>query len=276
MNRYLEGISLAAIGRGNRRLLAPAKARAAEAGSGHAEKLAVWRERRAKAAAIKDPEQRARALDAVGERPVHPMLVTAGCAVIGAVVLAGVPAVRHHGAVIATGTLTLWLIAALILGQADAIEEGVEETAEGGVEEAAVEPDQAPAATAPTAADARLAVATLGAAGGHVALTAVVAHLASAHPLWKRSGKAAKALLAEAGVRCRDGVRVDGVSVSGIHQDDVPPLPSPQEAAHGAVVVAGQSGNNNANNSEARSTREGFATIPDPDNPARTIVVRAA
>lgn len=276
MARYHEGISLAAIGRGNRRLLGPLKARAAEAGEDHAEKLTAWRERRAKAAAIKDPEQRAQALDVVGDRPMHPMLVAAGCTVVSAVVLAGVPAVRHHAGVIATGTLTLWLITALILGQAGA----VEETAEDGIEEAKEESDggteQAPAATAPTPDDARLAVAALGASGGHVALTAVTAHLAAQHPLWKRSGKAVRALLGEAGVRVRGGVRVEGVSVEGIHRDDVPALPSPSTPAPGAVVVAGQSNNNNANNIQQVGSGEGFITRPDPDNPARTIVVHTA
>ncbi|MFE2346466.1 hypothetical protein [Kitasatospora cineracea] len=140
-------------------------------------------------------------------------------------------------------------------------------------EETAPTPRQEPS---PTPADARLAVVLLGAAGGHVALTAVTAHLAAQHPLWKRSGKAVKALLGEAGVRVRGGVRVEGVSVEGIHRDDVPPLPSPSGAAPGSVVAAGQSNNNNANNAPQVGGGEGFITRPDPDNPARTIVVHTA
>ncbi|MFB7678220.1 hypothetical protein ACFC26_43190 [Kitasatospora purpeofusca] len=139
-------------------------------------------------------------------------------------------------------------------------------------------PDQEPApalsvTTEPTPTDARDAVALLGVAGTHVALTAVAAHLAAEHPLWERSGKALRALLREAGVRVRDGVKVDGVSVPGIHHDDVPPLPSPSGPAPWSVVVAGQSNNNNHNNAQEWATREGFVMQTDPDNPARTIVV---
>ncbi|MFB7672919.1 hypothetical protein ACFC26_16075 [Kitasatospora purpeofusca] len=136
------------------------------------------------------------------------------------------------------------------------------------------EPTPAPSVTAdPTPVDAHHAVALLGAAGAHVALTAVAAHLAVEHPRWERSGKAVKALLREAGIRYRDGVRVDGVSVPGIHHDDVPPLPSPSNSAPAPVVVAGQSNNNNHNNTESWPTREGFVMRADPDNAARTIVV---
>ncbi|MFG2903683.1 hypothetical protein ACGF13_01255 [Kitasatospora sp. NPDC048286] len=135
---------------------------------------------------------------------------------------------------------------------------------------------EAPEAAAPTPADARHAVALLGADGTHVALTAVTAHLAAAHPRWERSGKATKALLTQAGIRYRDGVRVNGISVPGIHHDDVPPLPSPSESAPDGVVVAGQSNNNNHNNAREWTTREGFVMRTDPDNPARTIIVNPA
>lgn len=174
----------------------------------------------------------------------------------------------------------VWWIAALIHAPApgEAAPAGDEQdqdqlvpaTEEEPVEDEAVE---VPEATSPTPADARRAVALLGADGTHVALTAVTAHLAAAHPLWKRSGKAARALLQEAGVRVRDGVKVGGVSVQGIHTDDVPPLPYPSESAPAGVVVAGQSNNNNHNNAEQWSTREGFVMRAHPDDPARTIVV---
>ncbi|MER5356091.1 hypothetical protein ABT093_37945 [Kitasatospora sp. NPDC002551] len=141
-------------------------------------------------------------------------------------------------------------------------------------EEPVEEAQEPPAATLPTPADASRAVAFLGADGTHVALSTVVAHLAAEHPSWERSGKAVKALLQGAGIRYRDGVKVDGTSVPGIHRDDVPPLPSPPAAAPGSVVVAGQSNNNNHNNARKWSTREGFVMRTDPDNPARTIVVQ--
>ncbi|MFD5467046.1 hypothetical protein ACFWIQ_30110 [Kitasatospora sp. NPDC127059] len=184
----------------------------------------------------------------------------------------------------------VWWIAALIHAPAPGkktVDEEVEaeqSIAEDVAERPPLTPDQASAkardetsaATSPTPADARRAVALLGAAGTHVALTAVTAHLAAEHPLWKRSGRAVRGLLQEAGVEVRGGVRVEGVSVPGIHHDDVPPLPSPSESTPSGVVVAGQSNNNNANNAAEWSTREGFVMRADPGNPARTIVVGRA
>lgn len=170
-------------------------------------------------------------------------------------------------------TVTAWTLAALILGQ----ETGSPLDSKKPAPEAGHEAQEESAKpTAPTPADARRAVALLGASGGHVALTEATAQLAASHPLWKRSGKATKALLQEAGIRVRDGVKVAGVSVPGIHHDDVPPLPSLAGAAAGGVVVPGQSNNNNHNNAPAAPPREGFTTQPDPDNPARTIVNYAA
>ncbi|GAA2841046.1 hypothetical protein RMN57_17200 [Kitasatospora sp. CM 4170] len=182
----------------------------------------------------------------------------------------------------------VWWIAALIHAPAPgkkAVEEKEEEAEQNVAEDVSEQPPPTPdqasaeargetsAATSPTPADARRAVALLGAAGTHVALTAVTARLAADHPLWKRSGKAVRGLLHEAGVEVRGGVRVEGVSVPGIHHDDVPPLPSPSDSAPDRVVVAGQSNNNNANNGQEWSTREGFIMRTDPDNPARTIIV---
>ncbi len=183
--------------------------------------------------------------------------------------------------------LGVWWIAALIHAPArgESIAKEKKEAGQGAAEEGedhpstppdqepSEEPDEAPAVTSPTTADARRAVALLGADGTHVALTAVTARLAAEHPRWKRSGKAVRALLQEARVEVRGGVRVDGVSVPGIHHDDVPPLPSPSESTPEPVVVAGQSNNNNANNAQEWSTREGFVMQSDPDNPARTIIV---
>ncbi|MGW7580294.1 hypothetical protein ACWGKU_19205 [Kitasatospora sp. NPDC054768] len=180
-----------------------------------------------------------------------------------------------------------WWIAALIHAPtpdkttpAEADQEGqdqpvpaVEATEEESAEEDRQETSEA---ATPTPADARHAVALLGAGGTHVALTAVTAHLAAAHPLWKRSGKAVRALLHEAGIRVRGGVKVEGISVPGIHHDDVPPLPSPSKSAPDSVVVAGQSNNNNHNNAQQWSTREGFVMRADPENPARTIIVGRA
>lgn len=269
---YYGGISLAAVARGNRRMLAPIRARHAEAKGAHAEAVEALAERRTKAREIKDPSERAKALDGLrGERPTHPTLVAAGCAVVAAVV--GWPLLDGHRGAVAGGAVALWLITALILGQQTPAAKGVEKTSTEAPKEP---PAEAAPATAPTPAEARLAVATLGSSGTHVALTAVTARLATAHPHWARSGKATKALLQEVGIRVRDGVKVDGTSVPGIHHDDVPPLPSPAGPPSGDVVVAGQSNNNNHNNADRPPSRAGFTSQPDPDNPARTIIVPAA
>lgn len=174
-----------------------------------------------------------------------------------------------------TTAATLWLLAAMILGNASAPtdEDVVDTAADSTPDDAGEDGQEEPASTAPSPADARHAVALLGARGTHVALTAVTAQLAAQHPSWERSGKATKALLQGAGIRYRAGVKVDGVSVPGVHRDDVPPLPSPCESAPESVVVAGQSNNNNHNNASERPTREGFVMRADPDNPAHTIVV---
>ncbi|MFJ7908216.1 hypothetical protein [Kitasatospora sp. NPDC096204] len=155
-----------------------------------------------------------------------------------------------------------WWIAALIHAPtpdkttpAEADQEDQDQPAPPATEATEEEPaekdrQETPKAADPTPADARHAVALLGAGGTHVALTAVTAHLAAAHPLWKRSGKAVRALLHEAGIGVRGGVRIEGISVPGIHHDDVPPLPSPSDSTPEGVVVAGQSNNNNHNNAQ--------------------------
>ncbi|MFG3228132.1 hypothetical protein ACGF07_25570 [Kitasatospora sp. NPDC048194] len=97
-------------------MLAPLKARHADAKASHAEALAAWKERRAQALEVKDPEQRAKALDDLkGERPTNPLLVTAGCTVVATVVVW--PMLRGRHAAIIAGVLTLWTLTALIRGQ---------------------------------------------------------------------------------------------------------------------------------------------------------------
>ncbi|NUQ98592.1 MAG: hypothetical protein HOY79_19235 [Streptomyces sp.] len=113
---FLAGISLAALGRGNRRMLAPLKARHADAKAQHAETLAAWKERRDKARELTDPEQRAKALEELREgRPTNPLLVAAGCTVVATVVVW--PMLHGRHAAIIAGGLTLWVLTALILGQ---------------------------------------------------------------------------------------------------------------------------------------------------------------
>lgn len=269
MPRYLNGISIAALGRGNRRMLAPLRARHGAAKAEHAELVAALAGRRAKAREIKDPEARAKALAGLaGERPTHPTLVAIGCAVVAAVV--GWPMLRGHHATALSVGLTMWVITALILGQKQpAAEDPAEEGTDG----------TAPPAS-PTAAETHTLTATLAAAEGSLLLTRLTAELASRHPRWEASTKATRALLAEAGIRVRDGVRTAAGNGPGIHQADAPPLPSPSAAATGEPVVANvaadQSANTNANNAPVTPSREGFTSQPDPDNPARTIITHAA
>lgn len=278
------GISLAAVFRGTRRMLAPLKARHNDASNEHAQTLAVWKERRAKAREIKDPEQRVKALEALkGERPTHPALVAIGCAVVGAVVLCGIPAVRHHAGTIVTGGLTLWVIAALIAGQTTppkAATAGAEEGEETDSEETEEDVQDEPVPTGPTAAQAHALTVSLTAGGTSLLLTRLTAELATAHPLWKPSTKAVRALLSEARITVRPGVRTPDGNGPGIHHQDVRALPSPSEAAPVPGVVAnvgpGQSTNANANNTGKGSRREGFISQPHPTDPARTIIVHTS
>ncbi|MFJ2579985.1 hypothetical protein [Kitasatospora aureofaciens] len=277
MREIFEGVSLPAFARGNRRIIAAVKARTSTPEPdpcGHPD------HKKNPTHAEHCPSHPAPKTSAPAEDAEHPFLTWAKRigGTVGALVLLW-PIVGKWVPTVAGGSLALWVIAALIAGQADPAAEPAtdgddqadddDQPEEGSKDE----PDQAPAATVPTPADARRAVAVLGADGNHVALTAVAAHLAAAHPLWKRSGKAVRALLREAGVEFRGGVRVEGVSVPGIHHDDVPPLPSPSESAPDRVVVAGRSNNNNANNADEWVSREGFVMQAHPDDPTRTIVV---
>jgi hypothetical protein len=67
--------------------------------------------------------------------------------------------------------------------------------------------------------------------------------------------KDVRALLAEAGVRVREGVRVTGAGNGpGVHRDDVPPPLSPTAPPPPVgVVAAGQNANTNANNVRVES-----------------------
>ncbi|MFF2118223.1 hypothetical protein ACFVXH_12940 [Kitasatospora sp. NPDC058184] len=288
---YLGGLSVAALRQGNRRLLTPLRARAADARAEHAQSLGAWKERRAEALKIKDPEQRAKALEALGERPKHPVLVAAGCAVVCSVLLAGVPAVRHYAPVAITGGLTLWVIAALILGQKPdhaqqptpaepAQETAPEPDGHGPDEEVEEDQEEGPETTAPTPAGTHLLTACMTSDSRSVLLTALAAKLADEHPSWMASTKAVRTLLTAAGIPVRPGVRTPHGNGPGVHHEDVPALPSPSQVGEGVPAVAnvgaGQSANTNTNNTDDRARREGFVMRADPDNPARTIVSRTS
>lgn len=279
LSELLDGVSFHAFAMGNRRIIRAVKARTAKPEPAKPDPCEHPDHTKNPAHADHCPSHPAPQKPATPpEDAEHPFLAWAKWAggTIGVLILLW-PMIGKWVPTAAVVTLTLWVITALIAGQTDPDAEATKESAETPAAEAPQERPTPPTApTVPTPADARRAVALLGAPGGHVALTAATAHLAASHPLWKRSGKATKALLQEAGIRVRDGVKVAGVSVPGIHQDDVPPLPSLTGAAPGGAVVPGQSNNNNHNNAPAAPPREGFTTQPDPDNPARTIVVHAA
>ncbi|WP_406000704.1 hypothetical protein [Streptomyces sp. NBC_00829] len=73
-----------------------------------------------------------------------------------------------------------------------------------------------------------------------------------------------RSLLADAGVPMRDGVRVRGVGNStGVHRDDVPPLPSPAPPP-APVGVVGAGHDANTNNSPQVDRNEWGVTITDP------------
>jgi len=291
ITRYLEGVSIDALARGNRVLLSPLRNRHATAKADHAETLAAWNERRAKARQIKDPQQRAKALeDLRGERPTHPVLVAAGCVVVGSVVLFGIPAVHRHAVALIAGGITLWVIAALIAGQkgdspkaasteaADADANDGEGDLTDGDDQVEDEPDPAPLPTGPSAAETHALAASLTASGTSVLLTRLASDLAALYPGWEPSTKAVRALLAEAAVPTRPGVRTPDGNGPGVHHQDVPPLPSPTDTAPVPPVVANvgpvQAANANANNTAGPITREGFVLQADPANPNRTIVAQ--
>lgn len=270
MRNLLEGISLDAIGRGNRRMLAPLKARHAERRAEYAENLGDWKAKRAKAREIKDPAKRTEALEALKEeRPTHPGLVAIGCAVVGGIVLW--PVLHGWHTVAVTGGATLWTLAALVAGQKPTEQAGSEDQAE---QPAPVDDQTAADPPAPTAADVHRLVAAVTASGTSVLLSRITALIAARHPHQKWSTGDVRPLLAEAGIAVRAGVRTPDGNGPGVHHEDVPaPPPAPGTAPIG-VVAQGQSANANANNAGPWTTEAGFVQQADPDNPARTIVIR--
>jgi hypothetical protein len=282
---YLAGISLAALFHGHRVLLAPLKGWRNDAKAQHAEALEAWRERRAEAQKIKDADQRAKALEALkGEKPTSPMLTAIGCVVVGAIVVAPI-AHRHVGTLgtLLTWGLPLWVIVALIAGQkagapktADALDQ--EDDDQAGEDQADQDPCEELEPAGPTPAVVHALMASAAAAGANILLTRLATELAASHPDWEPSTKAVRALLSEAGIPVRAGVRTPDGNGPGIHHQDVPPLHSPSVPAPVPAVVAnvgaGQSANANANNAEIRGAGEGCIYVADPDNPARTIIIQ--
>lgn len=84
--------------------------------------------------------------------------------------------------------------------------------------------------------------------GRGVLLTKIAAALECERPGEAWSTKDVRALLAEADIRVREGVRTPAGNGPGVHREDVPPLSPDDEAALVGDVVAGQNANTNANN----------------------------
>lgn len=107
---------------------------------------------------------------------------------------------------------------------------------------------------APDPADMADIVRELGTDTG-VLLTALRDQLQAEYDGHGWTTKDVRALLAEAGVRVREGVRVTGAGNGpGVHRDDVPP-PLPQPPV--GVVAAGQDTNTNTNNVTVTRHAEG-------------------
>ena len=96
--------------------------------------------------------------------------------------------------------------------------------------------------------------------------------------------KAVKALLKEAGIRHRGGVRTPAGNGPGVHHEDIPPAPTPSEGAPSEGCWCRSDANTNANNEPAEGAREGLrvqpigqagALITDPTDAHRHHAVRA-
>lgn len=99
-----------------------------------------------------------------------------------------------------------------------------------------------------------------------VLLTGIRAQLQEELPDRQWTPQDVRALLDEAGIRVRAGVRVRDVGNGpGVHRDDLPPLPSPApEEAQVGVVDAGQDANTNPNNIEVDEFGAGGYVLRDP------------
>lgn len=96
------------------------------------------------------------------------------------------------------------------------------------------------------------ALQDLAADGRHILLTQLQA--ATGLP----DTKAVRALLDEAGVRIRQGVRTVAGNGPGVHWDDVPPLPDPESGTPSEGCLCSSGANANANNGQPEGAREGL------------------
>ncbi|MFJ1865528.1 hypothetical protein ACIOD1_12935 [Streptomyces sp. NPDC088097] len=93
----------------------------------------------------------------------------------------------------------------------------------------------------------------LAAGGKHVRLTQL--QVAAGLP----DTKAVRALLDEAGIPVRTGVRAGGKNGPGVHHDDVPPLPAPESDTSSGGCLCSSTANTNANKGQPNAVREGLS-----------------
>lgn len=162
-----------------------------------------------------------------------------------------------------------WIVAAWIA--APAIEEaeseaeedcddGAEEFGEApveGAEAAAEEGPEVVPAEAPLPTREELAVALRAVADPNVHTAALATHLGL-------PAERVRAALKAAGIPAGGGVRMGGVTSTGIKASNFPPLPPSGEGAPAPAVVAGQASNNSNSNAPRVVTREGMTIIHDP------------
>ncbi|WP_328962955.1 hypothetical protein [Streptomyces virginiae] len=74
--------------------------------------------------------------------------------------------------------------------------------------------------------------------------------------------KAVRALLDEAGIPIRPGVRAAGRNGPGVHHDDIPALPASAEGAPSGGCLCSSAANTNANNGPAPGPGEGLRVEP--------------
>ncbi|MFI6700299.1 hypothetical protein ACIBJC_15200 [Streptomyces sp. NPDC050509] len=170
---------------------------------------------------------------------------------------------------IAEALAVVWLLLALVLGYAaapatpsKAPKPDASEPSAEAVLEAPPHPSEALSAEYVTAL--LHAVYTTG-SGVH--LTTLAERLGVLFPEAEWRTRDVRSLLARVGVPTKP-VRAGatGAVSEGVHRDHFPPLP--EETPEG-VVAAGQTANNNTNNSPEREAREGFSILKDPGHPSR-------
>ncbi|MGW4920356.1 hypothetical protein ACWEPO_29185 [Streptomyces albidoflavus] len=163
-----------------------------------------------------------------------------------------------------------WIVAAWIAAPAieDAEEEGddgeeeVEEAPVEGAEAAAEEGPEVAPVEAPLPTREELAVALHAVADPNVHTAALATHM-------KLPAERVRAALKAAGIPAGGGVRMGGVTSTGIKAGHFPPLSPSGEGASEPVVVAGQASNNSNNNAVRVKRGEGTVTIYDPSDTHR-------